>query len=114
LKSSDCSTITAAVPSPKWLRSTRFAAASQSGTESARLMEPSKQKSSSNVPAKRHEHTAAELLLPAENHNFLVIFRNIIEELPGIHIFNIGLKLRLFQVKSPGTCDRVSILSAGM
>src|ERR1700730_11424257 len=94
LKSDDCSTTTAALPSPKWLRSTRFAAASQSGTESARLTEP--RSAQIMAPISRHACAAAENLLPAEHHDFLIVFGNLIEELPGVHILHIGLELRLF------------------
>src|ERR1700686_1422318 len=96
VKSFHCSTMTAALPSPKWLRSTRFAAASQSGTESARLTEPGSAQSSRLAPTSRHAHAAAENLLPAEHHDFLVVFGNLIEELPGVRILHIGLELRLF------------------
>src|ERR1700682_230607 len=96
VKSSHFSTTTAALPSPKWLRSTRFAAASQSGTESARLTEPGGAQSSRTAPRNRHAHAAAENLLPAQNHDFLVVLGNIIKELPGVQIFHTGLELRLF------------------
>src|SRR6202790_2167626 len=95
VKSSHCSTTTAALPSPKWFRSTRLAAASQSGAESARLMAPGCAQSSRIAPS-RHEHAATANLLPTKNHDFLIVFSNIIKELPGAQILHIGLEQRLF------------------
>src|SRR5882672_10326423 len=114
VKSSHCSTMTAVVPSPKWLRSTRFAAASQSGTESARLTRPGGTQTTRTAPRNRHTRAAPENLLPAENHDFLIVFGNVIEELPGVQIIRSGVDQRLFQVKSARTSDCVSVLSAGV
>jgi len=72
-----------------------LAAASQSGAESARLMAPGCAQSSRIAPS-RHEHAAPADLLPTKNHDFLVVFSNIIKELPGAQILHIGLEQRLF------------------
>src|SRR5690242_1343073 len=113
VKSSHCSTTTAALPSPKWFRSTRFAATSQSGTESARLTRPGCAQSSRITPV-RHEPAATARLLPAKNHDFLIIFGNLIEELPGTQIFHICQQQRLFQIIGSCAGDCVSALRAGV
>src|SRR5712675_1388321 len=95
VKSSHCSTMTAALPSPKWFRSTRFAAASQSGTESAQPTAPGCVQSKKITPSS-HEHAATAPLLLAKNHDFPVVFGNLIEELPGAQILHIRLEHRLF------------------
>src|SRR3984893_13765727 len=96
VKSFHCSTTTAALPSPKWLRSTRFAAASQSGIESARLIDSRAAQSSKIAPRSRQAQPAPENLLATEHNNFLVIFCDLIKKLPGIQVLHIGLELRLF------------------
>src|ERR1700674_3474384 len=77
VKSVHSPTTTAALPSPKWPRSTRPAAANQSGAESALLTEWPPRHSNS-VPRNSLAKTAS-LLLP-ENDNFLIVFGNLIKE----------------------------------
>src|SRR5882672_2678758 len=95
-KSLHCPTMTAALPSPKWPRSTWFAAESQSGTEAAWTANGLDRHKTKSRP--RTGPATAKSLLPLKNHNFLVIFGNLVEELFGIEIFNIRLQKRLFQV----------------
>src|SRR6266576_1499508 len=96
VKSSHCSTMTAGLPSPKWLRSTRFAAASQSGTESA-LADSGGAQSSRIAPSRRRAPHAAENLLSTKNHDLLVVLGDLIEELSGVQIIRSGLDPRLFR-----------------
>src|ERR1700720_3058968 len=107
VKSVHSPTTTAALPSPKWPRSTRPAAASHSGAESARLMEwfPKHSKSAPrNSLAK-----IASLLLP-ENDNFLIIFGNLIEEFFRIQVVDIGRQQHFFKIKLARTRHRGVIL----
>src|SRR5882672_5669805 len=111
-KSLHCPTMTAALPSPKWPRSKRFAAASQSGTAAAWTANGLARQTAKSSP--RTGPAAAKTLLPLKNHNFLVIFGNLIEELFGIEILNIRLQKRFFQIVRSRAGHRVPILRAGM
>src|SRR5271169_3008584 len=101
---------TAALPSPKWPRSTRPAAESQSGTESAPLIAwPPRQR---NTVARNSLATTANLLLP-ENDDFLIVFGNFIKEFFRIQILDIGRQHHFFQIKRARTGHRGIILGAG-
>src|ERR1700693_3513727 len=79
VKSVHSPTTTAALPSPKWLRSTRPAADSQSGTDSDRLrLIEWPARHSSSAPRSSLDKIAS-LLIP-ENDNFLIIFGNLVKE----------------------------------
>src|SRR5579871_1018139 len=110
LKSVQRPTMTAALPSPKWPRSTRPAAASQSGTESARRMERSPEQSKA---APRHSSAAIASLLFAQNDDFLIIFGNLIEEFLGIQIVDIGGQQNFFQIESARAGHHRGTLGAG-
>src|SRR5579864_4544282 len=110
LKSIHFPTITAALPSPKWLRSTRPAAESQSGTESARPIEGLPRHRSS-APSKSPT-ILARLLLP-ENDDFLIVFGNLIKEFFRIQIFDIGRQQHFFQIKRPRAGHRGVVLRTG-
>src|ERR1700692_3232682 len=87
VKSVQSPTTTAALPTPKCPRSTRPAAANQSGTESARLIEwPPRH---SNSTPRNSVAKIASLLLP-ENDNFLIILGNLIKEFFRIQVVDIG------------------------
>src|SRR5580700_279607 len=110
VKSVHSLTTTAALPSPKWPRSTRPAAESQSGTESARLLDgPPKHTSraASKSPAK-----PARLLLP-ENDDFLIVFGNLIKEFFRVQILDIGCQQNFFQIERARAGHRGVILRAG-
>src|SRR6266851_5346416 len=111
VKSVQSLTTTAALPSPKWPRSTRPAAASQSGTESARVIELSPRHTSS---AARNRHAPAASLLFTEDNGFLVLLRDIIEKFLRIEILGRGLQQHLFQVIGSRTGDGIPVLRAGM
>jgi hypothetical protein len=87
VKSFHCPTTTAALPSPKWARSTRPAVASQSGTDSARRFDRSARPGNSNRP----RHAAVASLLAAQKYDFLVTFSDVIEKFSSAQIFNVGL-----------------------
>src|ERR1700681_1991978 len=110
LKSVHFPKITAALPSPKWPRSTRPAAESQSGTESARLIEWPPRHSNS-APRNSLAKTVG-LLLP-ENDNFLIIFGNLIKEFFRIQILDIGRQKHLLHIERARTCHRGFILRTG-
>src|ERR1700674_5177236 len=110
LKSVHFPRITAALPSPKWPRSKRPAAESQSGTESAPLIaRPPRQR---NSVARNSLAKTGSLLLP-ENDNFLIVFGNLIKEFFRIHILDIGRQQDFFQIKRARTGHRGVILRAG-
>src|SRR6185437_3450569 len=78
---------TAALPSPKCARSAFPAATSQSGADSARLIDRSVGQNNSSMP--RSTQPAAAKLLRTEDHNLLVLFGDLLEKFLGIQVLDV-------------------------